>query len=90
MICPLKKPVSEELEEAADNALNNVLNTHDIVNIRSCLEMFRFGANWKQQQMMAKAIDGTAKPYYDEIWCNLFSSNLKDGDKVKVIVTKEG
>lgn len=42
--------VSEDLEEAADNALNNVLNTHEIVNVRSCLEMFKFGAKWQEEQ----------------------------------------
>jgi hypothetical protein len=42
-----EEPISEDLEEAADNALNNVLNTHEIVNVRSCLEMFRFGAEWQ-------------------------------------------
>ena len=46
-----EEPVSEDLEEAADNALSNVLNTHEIVNIRSCLEMFRYGAKWKEQLM---------------------------------------
>ena len=45
-----EEPVSEELEEAADNALSNVLNTHEIVNVRSCLEMFRFGAKWQREQ----------------------------------------
>jgi len=42
-----------------------------------------------KQQMMAKAVDGIARPDDNEIWCNLASSNLKDGDKVKVIVIKE-
>ena len=45
-----EEPVSEDLEEAADEALNNVLNTHEIVNIRSCLEMFRLGAKWQEEQ----------------------------------------
>ena len=45
-----EEPVSEELEEAADNALSNVLNTHEIVNVRSCLEMFRYGAKWQAEQ----------------------------------------
>lgn len=39
--------------------------------------------------MMAKSIDGTVRPDDNEIWCNLASSNLKDGDKVKVIAIKE-
>lgn len=81
--------VSEDLEEAADNAFNNVLNNHEIVNVRSCLEMFRFGAEWKEKQIIAKAINGTARPDDNEIWCNLTSNNLEDGDKVKVILIKE-
>ena len=44
------EPVSEDLEEAADNALNKVLNNHEIVNIRSCLEMFKYGAQWKEKK----------------------------------------
>ena len=45
-----EEPVSEDLEEAADNALNKVLNNHEIVNIRSCLEMFKYGAQWKEKK----------------------------------------
>ena len=48
-----EEPVSEDLEEAADNALNNVLNAHEIVNIRSCLEMFKYGAQWKEKEMQS-------------------------------------
>ena len=46
----LEEPVSEDFEEAADNALSKVLNTHEIVNIRSCLEMFRLGAKWQEDK----------------------------------------
>ena len=45
-----EEPISEDLEEAANNALNNVLNAHEIVNVRSCLEMFKSGVNWQKQQ----------------------------------------
>ena len=125
-----EEPVNEDLEEAANNAFNIVLNNHEIVNLMSCMEMFKYGANWQKtkdesitddlgkyinelskqfpevsfaklsriavrvakwqkEQMIAKAIDGTARPDDNEIWCNLTSNNLKDGDKVKVIVIKE-
>ena len=47
------------------------------------------GMNKMEQQLMAKAIDGIARPYDNEIWCILDSFNLKDGDKVKVILIKE-
>ena len=89
-----EEPVSEELDEAVNNALNNVLNTHEIVNVRSCLEMFRFGANWKKEQMMAKAVD--AELYSDGMLTPLIGikdkekiSNIKFGDKVKLIIIKE-
>ena len=89
-----EEPVSKELEEAANNALNNVLNTHEIVNVRSCLEMFRFGANWKKEQMMTKAVD--AELYSDGMLTPLIGikdkekiSNIKFGDKVKLIIIKE-
>ena len=45
-----EESVSKYLEEAANNALNNVLNTHEIVNVRSCLEMFKLGAKWQEKQ----------------------------------------
>lgn len=45
-----QESVSEELEEAANNALNNVLNAHEIVNVRSCLEMFKYGAKWQREK----------------------------------------
>ena len=44
---------------------------------------------WQKEQMMTKAVDGTARPDDNEIWCNLDFFNLEDGDKVKVIVIKE-
>ena len=47
------------------------------------------GMNIMEQQMMTKAVDGIARPYDNEIWCILDSFNLKDGDKVKVILIKE-
>jgi hypothetical protein len=48
------------------------------------------GMEKMKEQMMAKAIDGTARPDDNEIWCNLSTFNLKDGDKCKVILIKEG
>ena len=50
-----EEPVNEDLEEAADNALSNVLNTHEIVNIRSCLEMFKYGAKWQKANLWKPA-----------------------------------
>ena len=53
------------------------------------LEAIEFGAKWQKGQMMEQAIDGIARPDDSELWCNLDSCNLKDGNKVKVIVIKE-
>ena len=83
-----EEPVSEELEEAADNALSNVLNTHEIVNVKSCLEMFRLGAKWQKEQMMAKAIDAKLLESH-LIRQKGVTHPLHVGDKVKVIVIKE-
>ena len=93
-----QEPVSDDLEEAADDALNSVLNTHEIVNVRSCLEMFRFGANWQKEQMMAKAIDATVtdiRTYREENEID-FTIMLEKGivpyeleEELKVIVIKE-
>ena len=57
--------VSNDLKEAADNALSNVLNTHEIVNVRSCLEMFRFGAKWQKEHLW-KPADGDDLPEIDK------------------------
>ena len=92
------EPVSEDLEEASKNyALNNTPWDDCKDEIQ---ESFNAGANWKEQQMMAKAIDGVVTfDYYDsgdktygcvahDSFC-LENFGLKDKDKVKVIVIKE-
>ena len=99
-----EEPVSKELEESAYNTLNNVLNTHEIVNVRSCLEMFKLGAKWKKEQMMAKAIYAVVSqvPCANEIilrnpesvhWFYLPQEmnnlGVNKGDKVKLIIIKE-
>lgn len=88
-VCPLQEePVSEDLEEAAQRYNEDMSWCWEAPKYPH-LEAFKAGAKWQKEQMMAKAVDGTARPDYNEIWCNLASSNLKDGDKVKVIVIKE-
>ena len=88
---------TSDLETAADKyaikMYNMFIEDETILNNKEGDEIlsdaFKAGAKWKEQQMMAKAIKGTARPDDNEIWCNLASSNLKDGDKVKVLVVKE-
>lgn len=96
-----EEPVSEELKEAADNALESISDQYDIISVGSCLEMFRLGAKWQKEQMMAKAIDcevhqtNVAGIKLDSVEiCSdgimLDNTLYKEGDKVKVIVIKEG
>ena len=91
-----EEPVSDDLKEAAIEICSKVLegetvviDGYEYVVLSDAEECFKAGAKWQKEQMMANAIDGTARPYDNEIWCNLAYSNLEDGNKVKVIVIKE-
>jgi len=53
------------------------------------IDAIEYGMKMQKEQMVAKAIDGIARPDDDEVWCDLKSFNFEDGDKVKVIVIKE-
>lgn len=82
-----EEPVSEDLNTAAKEYANNITK-----KIGYRLQLRRavcFGANWQKEKMMKEAIEGIARPDDSEIWCNLSSFNLKDGDKVRVVVIKE-
>ena len=97
-----KEPVSEDLEEAAKHYLySNIL--YDDVYVgnptdKDCIEMFKAGANWKEQQLMAKAVDATVHidaggyPYIPQMELYDYDKDIplaKEGEKVKVIVIKE-
>ena len=45
-----EEPVSEDLKEAADKALESISDQYDIISVGSCLEMFRLGAEWQREQ----------------------------------------
>lgn len=92
------KSISKDLEKAAITAADEDMQGRQIMEesnenrqlySRIFRRGFKAGANWQKQQIMKEAVEGTARPDDNEIWCNLASSNLKDGDKVKVIVIKE-
>ena len=97
-----EEPVSEDLEEAAKHYLySNIL--YDDVYVgnptdKDCIEMFNAGANWKEQQLMAKAVDATVHidaggyPYIPQMELYDYDKDIplaKEGEKVKVIVIKE-
>lgn len=88
--------ISDDLEEAAKNhADKNYVEWLDIVSGDErddhypVSEAFKAGANWHKEQMMKNVIEATARPDDGEIWCNLESFQLEDGDKVKVIIIKD-
>ena len=54
--CPKEEPISEELEEASNNALDKISKKYDIVNIKSCLEMFRLGSEWSKKHQAGKDV----------------------------------
>lgn len=80
----LEEPVSEELEEAANNYCLNARKGYPRVKDetdRYICSAFKAGAQWQKEQIVKEAIGGIARPDDSEIWCNLDSFNLKDGDK---------
>lgn len=91
-----QKPVSEDLERAADKEASDMWDKmegeYDIAH-----DNFIAGAEWQKQQMMAKAIDATIDEPEPLLWRvlgeleGLFvaENNLHDGDGVKVIIVKE-
>ncbi len=95
-----EEPVSEDLEEVAkQNQVKYVFDKN--INKTTLAELkyigvnnFKDGARWKEQQMMAKAIDGVVIcdekltfGYRDIVF--EFPEELKVGDKVKMIIIKE-
>ena len=82
------EPVSEDLMEAA-NGYAFDLDTGDLNTNR---DTFIAGANWQKEQMMAKAIDGEVG-YWNirGLFVNMEMPNeLEEGDKVKLVIVKEG
>lgn len=81
-----EEPVSEDLQEELNKwqIYNDYPTDYD-----GLIKLAHHFANWQKEQMMEQAIDGIAMPDDCEVWCNLDSFNLKEGDKIKVIVIKE-
>ena len=85
-----QESVNEELEKAAVEAFKQIVDSDK----NNFLEIFKAGAKWQKEQMMAKAIKGGCFSYkngFVHISCDIDErvTNIKFGDKVKVIVIKE-
>ena len=91
-----EEPASEELEEASRNYTDNEEYGDDVYF--SIKASFQAGAKWHKEQMMAKAIDGYVIEDVEEGNGDFLlsadylpkSMGLKDQQRVKVIVIKEG
>lgn len=82
-----EEPVSEDLEEAADNCYYR--------NHACARESFIEGANWQKQQMMKGAVEGTVSDLtvaynrVSSVWLDNDEHPYKMNSKVKLIIIKE-
>ena len=93
-----EEPVSEDLEEAAisfarkdSEGISNPANFYYTVADKA--RIFKAGAKWQKEQMMRGAIDTTmVYNVCSQLELNLtFSEYIyKSGEKVKVLIIKEG
>jgi hypothetical protein len=82
-----EEPVSKDLEEAAVEAFKQIVDSDK----NSFLEIFKAGAKWKEKQIMKDSIDATVlceSLKIPTIGHFLHKTNLKENDKVKVIIIK--
>ena len=92
----LKESMSEDLEEVSDKYGKNIESNYsnDMFDRGDIMKAFEDGAQWQREQMMAKAVEGGCFSYkngYVHISCDIDEhlTNIKFGDKIKVIVIKE-
>ncbi len=96
-----KEHVSEDLEESANNALKSITGQYGILDVGGCLEMFKLGAKWKEEQMMMNVVDGEILEVEDDPHAMCISTHLevfieddlkklglKADDKVKIVIIK--
>lgn len=98
--CPKEKPISEELEEAANSCssciyLEEVLSDDDKEVLKERLvNTFKAGAQWQKEQMMKDAVYGLVCGHDESspawIDLNLLNKpNVKVGTEVKLIIIKD-
>lgn len=93
----IEEPISDDLEEAAhqyawDKQEHHVdFNGDEYLDYGVRFDSFKAGAQWHEEQMMSKAIDGEVG-YWNLHGLSVnveLPSTVEEGDKVKVIVIKE-
>ncbi len=88
-----KESASEDLEEAAkEYRLSASLDNERYLTFGSnIMNAFVAGANWQKEQMMKDAIDAKLSFGQPVLLSHPVSPQIaKDGDKIKLIVVKEG
>ena len=94
-----EEPVSEDLEEAADEYAPDFSNSiASKAAVNAVRDAFKAGAKWQAEQMMANAVDGafirrnryTKKNVLNglDMTCDAIQC-FKDKDKIKVLFIKE-
>ena len=84
-----KEPMSEDLEQASERYACRYADSkygHDKIK-----KAYTAGAQWQEEQMLAKAIDGEVG-YWNirGLFVNMeMPSELEEGDKVKLVIVKE-
>lgn len=84
-----KKPVSEDLENAAVEWFNSVKYKSDLSG--TPINAFMAGAKWQKEHLMKDAVDGEIG-YWNLRWLSVNADlprTVAEGDKVKVILIKE-
>lgn len=103
-----EEPVSEDLKKAAEQDVCEAVNTCSAIGIPNdhipswvqdaMVNEFIHGAQWKDKQLMAKAVDVTVHsdaggyPYIPQIEFYDYDKDIplaKRGDKVKILVIKQ-
>lgn len=79
--------ITNEQAELEQGFVDQHLDKYD--RMPTYLDAIEYGMRLQKEQMMEQTIDGIARPDDSELWCDLDSFNLKDGNKVKVIIIKE-
>ena len=95
-----EEPVSEELEEAAENyaSTDKVLPNGKVMIDFQAEKAFKAGAQWQKEQIMKDATDVTVHidaggyPYIPQMELYDYDNDVplaKEGDKYKVVLIKE-
>jgi hypothetical protein len=94
-----EEPVSEELEEASEKCIKELIPEAELNSatpfaleyvVKLLHETFRASAKWQKEQLMKQAIEVQVNPLLGETFVGCKVSGYEVGEKVKIIIIKEG